>query len=134
MTEATTSRAWLAPAFIKLAVVYFVVGVALGNYMGAALDLSLRTVHAHINLLGWVSLALAGVVYTLYPVAGRSALALWHFWLANLALPVLLVALALMLRGTQAAGPVVGISAAVVGIAVLLFAVNVLRNVRPATA
>jgi len=125
------ARAWVAPAFIKVAVLYFALGVLLGNYMGAKLDFSLSSVHAHINLLGWVSLALAGVVYTLYPVAGKSRLALFHFWLANLALPIMMVTLALFMTGTRSVGPLLGIGSAVMGLAVLLFAVNVFRNVRP---
>lgn len=128
------SRAWLAPAFLKLAVLYFVIGVALGNYMGATMDFGLRTVHAHINLLGWASLALAGVIYTAYPAAANSRLAVWHFWIAAVVLPFLFVALAMMMRGSQAAGPVVGIGSAAMGLAVLLFAINVFRNVTPRTA
>lgn len=130
----TASRAWLAPAFLKLAVLYFVIGVILGNYMGATMDFGLRTVHAHINLLGWASLALAGLIYTLHPLAANSPLAVWHFWIAAIVLPVLFIALAMMMRGSQAVGPVVGIASAAMGLAVLLFAVNVFRNVRPQTA
>jgi cbb3-type cytochrome oxidase subunit 1 len=40
-------------------------------------------VHAHVLLLGWASLALAGVVYHLYPAAAGTRLARWHFWLHN---------------------------------------------------
>ena len=134
MTTAASVRAWVAPTFIKLAVLYFALGVILGNYMGAKLDFSLSTVHAHINLLGWVSLALAGIVYTLYPVAGRSRLALWHFWMANLTLPVMMIALALFMRGVQSVGPVLGMTSAVMGAAVLLFVINVFRNVRAVSA
>lgn len=126
------SRAWLAPAFIKVALVYFLLGVALGIYMGARPDFTLSGVHAHINLLGWVSLALAGAIYTLYPAAGRSRLALWHFWLANLALPIMMVSLAFFLLGRPGAGPALGISSVLMGLAVLLFGLNVFRNVRAA--
>lgn len=131
MTVTATARAWVAPAFIKLAVLYFVIGVVLGNYMGATMDFGLRTVHAHINLLGWASLALAGVIYTLHPAAASSRLAVWHFWIAAVVLPVMFVALALLMRGVQSIGPVLGITSAAMALAVLLFAVNVFRNVGP---
>lgn len=130
MAAAVSARAWVAPMFLKLAVVYFVIGVVMGNYMGARMDFALSPVHAHINLLGWVSLALAGVIYTLYPRAGAHWMAVWHFWLANLSLPVMMVALAFFLRGSQAAGPVLGITSGIMAIAVILFGANVLRNVR----
>lgn len=130
MTDTTTARAWIAPVFLKLALVYFVAGVILGNYMGATLNYVLSTVHAHTNLLGWVSLALAGVIYTLYPRAGSSALAGWHFWLANLSLPVLLVTLAMYQMGNAAVAPVLGITSATMAIAIIVFGVNVFTNVR----
>lgn len=130
----TTTRAWLAPAFIKLSVLYFVIGVVLGNYMGATMDFGLRSVHAHVNLLGWASLGLAGVIYTLYPLAANSRLAMLHFWLANLSLPVMIIALTLFMRGVTSVGPLLGITSAVMGVAVLLFAANVFRNVGPKPA
>jgi hypothetical protein len=44
--------------WIKAAVVYLVMGVGLGIYMGASGDHVMVPVHAHFNLLGWASLAL----------------------------------------------------------------------------
>ena len=129
MTTESVSRTWLAPAFIKFAVLYFLIGVLLGNYMGATLDFALRSVHAHINLLGWASLALAGVIYALYPRAADSPLARWHFWIAVVTLPVMFVALALYMRGVQPVGPLLGATSAAMAVAVLLFAINVFRNV-----
>ena len=52
---------------IKISAVYFVIGVILGLYMSIAHSYVLSSVHVHINLLGWVSLALAGIIYTLFP-------------------------------------------------------------------
>ena len=40
------------------------------------------SVHTHINLVGWASLALFGVIYRLYPELAASRLALVHFWLS----------------------------------------------------
>ncbi len=45
-------------------------------------DLQLVAVHTHINLVGWASLALFGVIYRLYPELAASRLALVHFWLS----------------------------------------------------
>lgn len=74
--------------FIKIAVVYLLVGTSLGVYMGMKEVFTLAPVHAHLNLLGWVSLALIGIVYHLYPAAAETRLARIHFWIHNLVLPV----------------------------------------------
>ena len=49
--------------FIKVSVVYFTIGVLLGMYMSMEHDYVLKGVHVHISLLGWASLALAGIIY-----------------------------------------------------------------------
>ena len=116
--------------WIKIAAVYFVIGVVWGIYMGASGDHSLFPVHAHINLLGWASLALIGLIYRQFPEIANTTLARIQFWLHNLGLPVLLVLLAGLLRGNAALDPLVGIASVVVGLAVVLFAVNIFRNLR----
>lgn len=134
MNTAVANRAWVAPAFIKLAVLYFVIGVVMGNYMGKTLNYALQSVHAHLNLLGWASLALAGVIYAVWPSAGQSRLAVWHFWLSAVLLPVMFIALAMYKTGNAAVAPVLGISSIAMAVAILLFAVNVFRNVGPKPA
>ncbi|GAA0723770.1 hypothetical protein [Dokdonella soli] len=116
--------------WIKLATIYFVIGVGWGIYMGASGDHSLFPVHAHINLLGWVSLALIGLIYRQFPGLATTRLAKIQFWLYNLPLPFLLLALTGLLRGNTALEPVVGIGSAIVGVAVVLFAVNIFRNLK----
>lgn len=117
--------------WIKLAAIYFVVGVCLGIYMGASNDHSLSHVHAHINLLGWASLALIGLIYCQFPEIATTRLAKIHFWLHNLGLPFLMLMLAGYLRGNAALVPFVGIGSAVVGLSVALLAANIFLNIRP---
>jgi hypothetical protein len=69
-------------AFILLASACLIVGVCLGIYMGVNEDLQLVAVHTHINLVGWASLALFGVIYRLYPELAASRLARAQFWLS----------------------------------------------------
>src|ERR1035437_4366581 len=114
--------------WLKAAAIYFVLGVSLGIYMGASGDHMLFPVHAHINLLGWASLALIGLIYREFPNLANTRLAKAQFWLHNLGLPVLMVTVAGLLRGNTALGPVVGVAAAVVGLSVVLFALNLFRN------
>ena len=61
--------------FIKVSVLYFVIGIGFGMYIGFGDQFAFSSAHAHINLLGWVSLALSGVIYQLFPLAGENKLA-----------------------------------------------------------
>lgn len=115
--------------WIRMAALYLVAGVALGNYMGATHNLALRSVHAHVNLLGWASMLGFGLVVQHHADTLSPRLVAFQFWLHQLALPVLLLALAAMLLGVTAAGPLVGVGSAVVGVAVLAFAFNVWQGV-----
>jgi len=129
MTSNTRSATWL-----RIAVVYFVVGVTLGIVMGASGDHSLRPVHAHINLLGWVSMTLFGLIGHFWPATTQGRVADVQFWLYNISVPVLLVMLALLLRGNAALDPLIGAASVVTGVAVLLFAYLVFTGVKPAAA
>lgn len=117
---------------LKIAVVYLFVGALLGLIMGTTRQFALGSVHAHLLLLGWESLALAGIIYHLYPAAAATLLARIHFWLHNLGLPVFMIALGILVSGHESAGPVVGISSGAVLVALAIFAVNVLLNARRA--
>ncbi len=118
-----------APAWIKISIVYLVLGIAIGIVMGASHDFSLRPLHAHVNLLGWATMAVAGLVYAVFPRAGASKLAKVHFWLQNLATPAMLVALGLVVKGNTDALPVLVVAQIVATIAILVFALNIFLNV-----
>lgn len=92
-------------------------------------DFSLTSAHAHINLLGWVSLALSGIVYTLFPAAANHTLAKVHFWLHNIGLPCMIIGLVLTLKQI-AKTPLIEIGGTVAIIGIILFAINVLMNVK----
>lgn len=117
-----------ASRWIYVAVIYFVAAIGLGVYMSATHDFSLRGVHVHMNMLGWVSQALMGVIYHYFAEAGRSKLANVQFWLYNTTLIPMMLALALVMKGNMAAGPVLGIASFVMGGCVLLFGVNMFIN------
>jgi hypothetical protein len=118
--------------WLKLAVLYLIVGVGMGIMMGASEDFTLRPVHAHVNLLGWATMALAGLIYSVFPQAGQSKLAKVHFWLANISLPVMAVALALLLTGMRQIVPVLAVSEIVAALGILCFAANLFMNLKNA--
>lgn len=111
--------------FFRLAVVYLIAGVTLGIVMAASHDHSMFPVHAHLNLLGWVTLSLFACFYRAWPAAAESKLAKVHFWLYVPAHFVQMVALAALYRGLAAIEPVLGLASSVVGLAILCFAVVV---------
>lgn len=68
--------------FLLLATVLLLCGAGLGIKMGASEDFQLAPVHAHINLAGWASLALFGLIYRAYPQLAERRLAVIHFILS----------------------------------------------------
>ncbi|RST72575.1 cytochrome-c oxidase [Siminovitchia acidinfaciens] len=116
---------------IKIAVVYFLIGISLGLYMSFTHVFALSTVHVHINLLGWMSLALAGILYLLFPHLTLTSAAKAHFWLHNLGLPVMMVSIALAIMKVS---PVFFLIATLGGVVTVLgvfcFGYNVLKNLK----
>lgn len=120
----------MAERFIKIAVIYLVAGACLGLYMGIHKNFVLMPVHAHVLLAGWLSLAVAGVVYRLYPQASTTRLAQCHFWLHNLSLPIFMLGLGLMLTG-HGETPMLEGGATALALGFVCFALNVWRRVKP---
>ncbi len=89
----------LAPyvrGFIRASLVWFAIGILIGVAMAfwPAGHIVYRPAHAHANLLGFVSMFIFGVAYHVLPrFVGRSLpserLAMWHLWVANLGLALL---------------------------------------------
>jgi cbb3-type cytochrome oxidase subunit 1 len=96
-------------------------GMVWGIVMAISDDHSAMPAHAHLNLLGWVSLFLFGVFYHLHPAIDRSkaALAQVGIWIAGTL--VLTVGVALIHTGHPAGEPIAAISSLVVLADMLLF-------------
>ena len=120
--------------FLRIAVVYLFIGGLMGLGMGITEQFTLAPVHAHVLLLGWASLALAGIVYHLYPAASGTRLATMHFWLHNVGLPVFMVGLAMLLSGNATGGAITAAGATAVLVGLALFSTNVLVHAKPARA
>ncbi len=72
---------------VKIAAVYMLIGLLMGLIMGISGNFTLTSVHAHSLLLGWATMALAGIVYIVIPDCGRSRLAKLYFWGHNVERP-----------------------------------------------
>jgi len=116
--------------FFRLAVVYLMVGVSLGLFMAASHDHSMFPVHAHLNLLGWVSMSLFGLFYRSFPQATQTGLAKAHFWIYIPAHFMQMVLLALLYRGYTMVEPALGAVSSLVGVAILCFAITVWKSTR----
>lgn len=116
MNHNPRSRTWF-----RLAALYFAIGVMLGVAMGASGDHSLFAVHAHVNLLGWVSMALFGIIGTAHPSITEGRVAAAQFWTYNIGVPVMLGALTLRLKGFPSVEPLIAGASILIGCSVLLF-------------
>ena len=126
----------VAAAFFAVGVVYLLVGMMWGIHMGKSEDFSMVPAHAHLNLLGWVTMAIYGTFYALTHASLSPKLAWTNFALAAGGVAVMIPSLALYLVGRDAKyvpGLVAGELMAVLGL--LVFAVSVYRELmRPRLA
>lgn len=115
----------------RLAVLFVIVGMAMGIGMAITQNHSIMPAHAHLNLLGWVSLFLFGIYYERRPALDASRLAWIQVALWSIGTVLLTIAVAAIHLGHTAADPVAGIASLIVLAAMLMFAYFVFR---PASA
>jgi len=77
--------------WIRLSVLYLIFGIAVGLFMSMTLQLNWGSAHAHVNLVGFATTAIFGVIYSIYPGAATSTLGITHFWLHNIGVPFFLL-------------------------------------------
>ncbi|WP_296742737.1 hypothetical protein [Mesorhizobium sp.] len=115
--------------FFKTAIIFLILGIAIGLKMGISGDHGAFPAHAHFNLLGWVTSAIFGGYYALNPAKAERRLAMIHYGLYTLGLVVMLPALYLKYaNGNDAMEPVLGIGSLIVAAGVLVFAVVVFSS------
>jgi len=118
----------LALKFIRCAVVYAIIGMAIGIFMAASEDHSQAPTHAHLNLLGWVSMAIFGLVYRAFPAFAEGVLPKAQFWIMNIGIVGMIGGLFLMFSGHMEFVPLTAISSIVIFGGMLLFAIIVYRK------
>jgi putative Mn2+ efflux pump MntP len=110
------------------AVLLALIGMVWGIAMAISLDHSAMPAHAHLNLLGWVSLFLFGIFYHLHPAVDRSRLALAQVWVWIVATVVLTIGVALVHTGRTVGDPIAAIGSLLVVADMMLFGWLVLRR------
>jgi ABC-type antimicrobial peptide transport system permease subunit len=116
--------------FLRSAVIYSLIGISLGIFMGITHDFANKSVHVHANLAGWVSMALFGLIYGVYPAMAQSKLAKIHFWLHNAGMPFMLAGIYGIWHQQAFGEPVVGVGSLLVAIGFVLFAFNLWKNAK----
>jgi cbb3-type cytochrome oxidase subunit 1 len=114
--------------FFASAVIYVTLGMVFGIWMSASHDHQLSAAHGHLNLIGWVTMALFGVYYHLVPSAAESRLATLHFIVATVGVWLIVPGIALAIRQTTELLAVLG--SFVTLASMLMFLFIVLRNQR----
>jgi hypothetical protein len=71
-------------AYVAIALLWVIAGMLLGLYMGIAADNKLLVMHVAMMLTGFVTLAIYGMLYRLWPALKKSPLARIQFWIAVL--------------------------------------------------
>ena len=123
-----SARGWVGVALVKIASLYLLAGLVLGLAMALAEDFRLVSVHSHLLLLGWATLALTGIVYLVLPRCADTRLAAAHFWLHNLGLPVMMLSLAAEHLGEPRAEPLIGLGSILVIAGLASFTLNLFRG------
>lgn len=79
---------------------YALVGMGFGIWMSASGNHLYAPAHAHLNLLGWVSIALFGAYYTLFPQAGTGLMAKLQVGLMHLGTILMFPGVIMAINGT----------------------------------
>jgi hypothetical protein len=117
----------ISDRFLQLGVLFALAGMGLGVWMGKTEDFQLQAVHAHINLLGWVSMLLYGLVYRVIPKAAEGRLPVIHFWLALASVLGMIPLLSLQLMGQKSVVPFLAVDMIALWLSMLLFAVIIFK-------
>ena len=112
----------------RIAVLFVLIGMIVGVYMAASHEHALAPGHAHINLIGWVSLFLIGLFYERRPQLDKSAGARWQVILYSIGAVVTNASLAALLLGNAGAEPGAAVGSFIVLGSMIWFAWLVFRN------
>lgn len=77
--------------YIMIGLVWVLVGMIFGIWLGASNHMNFANSHAHINLLGFVVSSLFGIFYWAYPNMAKSKLAMWQFIIYEVGVAILVV-------------------------------------------
>ncbi len=89
----------LPTVFFITAACFALLGMIWGIQMSATHDHTLSPAHGHLNLIGFVAMAVFGTYYALTSTARKSRLAILHYGLTTAAVLILIPGIALAISG-----------------------------------
>jgi hypothetical protein len=113
--------------FILIGLLYGIFGFGFGIWVGINQRFEQAHLHAHINLIGFASMVLFGLLYRAFPALATSKLAAPHFIVYNLGAIVFLAGIPLA-QGGQSIALAAGGSLTVLA-GMLIFLANYFLNV-----
>ena len=119
----------VSAAFFAVGTLCLLIGMTMGMHMGGSHDFTLMPAHAHLNLLGWVTMSLYGIFYALTRQTLSQKLAWTNFGLSTLGVIVMIPFLGMMLKsGDTSLEKYVAIGGAISMLGLIVFAVSVVKE------
>ncbi len=108
--------------YIMIGLVWVLVGMVFGIWLGASNHMNFANSHAHINLLGFVVSSLFGIFYWAYPNMAKSKLAMWQFIIYEVGVAILVIG-KVMIDNNGVSNPflVAGSLITIIGTAMMLY-------------
>lgn len=114
---------------LKISAIYFIIGITFGIFMSATHDFALKSLHVHFILFGWMTFAVAGLIYLHFPHLAKTKLANIHFWFHNIGLPWMMLSIGwAILGGPEILFPIATAGGAVAVVGIYAFCLNVLKG------
>jgi hypothetical protein len=121
----------VSAAFFMTGALFLLIGMCWGMAMAMTENFVLAPAHAHLNLLGWVTMSIYGGFYALTQKTMSPRLAWINYGLATLGVAIMIPTLAVFLiTGNQALGPVIGLGGVLNIIALLTFSLSAFRELK----
>lgn len=123
----------VSATFFFTATLFLLGGMSLGIWMGIHQDFRMAAAHAHINLVGWVTMALYGTFYALTAKTMRPKLAWTNYGVSTLGAAIQGPSLAcLLVYGEKPWLPILATGEMITAAGLLIFLVSAWREFRRA--
>jgi drug/metabolite transporter (DMT)-like permease len=117
-------------ASFQAAVLFVLAGMVWGLQMAISDDHSAFPAHAHLNLLGWVSLFLFGIYYRLNPALDASRAAIVQVGIWCIGTVIMVIGVGLVHTGHESGDPIAAVGAIMVFVGMAYFAWLVFQRER----
>ena len=109
-------------AYILVGLCWVIVGMVYGVWLGATHQNNFANSHAHINLLGFVTSVLFGMLFWAFPGMARSRVAQWQFLIYEIGTVLLIIGKILVDRdGTETLLLQIGSTLVILGTLLMLW-------------